>query len=98
MVVIALVLALAIHLALMNMALAGPLVCIGLDWMEGKGDKLAGEVVQEICRFSKGRALVGSGLSSWGNESLLHGPDSTLSHGSVTSGIQHTSRRRVEHL
>ncbi|MFT5523822.1 MAG: hypothetical protein ACI9HK_001770 [Pirellulaceae bacterium] len=62
MTVLALIFALAIHLALMNLALAGPLVCIGLDWMEGRGDGLAGKVGRRLIWVSLAAIAVGSVL------------------------------------
>jgi hypothetical protein len=60
MAVIALIFALAIHLALMNLALAGPIVCIGFDWMEGRGDSLAGKVGRRMVWVSLAAILIGS--------------------------------------
>jgi hypothetical protein len=38
-----LVLVFAAHLLCVNVASAGPLVAAGLDWLEGRGNRLAGE-------------------------------------------------------
>ncbi|MEQ8788978.1 MAG: hypothetical protein RIC55_21885 [Pirellulaceae bacterium] len=51
--IVVLPLLLAAHLMCMNVASAGPLVCLWLEWKEQRGDKLAGRA---------GRYLAGSGV------------------------------------
>ena len=56
------IIVLALHLMCMNVAAAGPLVCMWLDWRGGRGDPLAGRVGLFLCWKSLALFLIGSGL------------------------------------
>lgn len=49
---LALVLVFALHLLCVNVASAGPLVCAWLEWCEGRGNALAGEVGRYLARWA----------------------------------------------
>lgn len=60
---VALILVLAVHLLAVNLAGAGPLVCLWLDWRElARGDTAAGRIGQTIARRSFEALLVGGAL------------------------------------
>jgi len=59
---LSIVIVLALHLMCMNVASAGPLVCIWLDWRGGRGDPLADRIGRILCRNSLGFFLIGGGL------------------------------------
>lgn len=73
---------LAAHLLCVNVASAGPLVCIGLDWREGRGDALAGRAASYLGQASFVTLLLGGllglaiGALSWSERyhSLWTGP------------------------
>jgi hypothetical protein len=50
---------LAAHLLCVNVASAGPLVCIWLDWREGRGDSLAGRTANYLAMLSLITLLAG---------------------------------------
>jgi hypothetical protein len=50
---------LALHLLCVNVASAGPLVCIFLEWREGRGDKLAGQLANFLGQASFWTLLLG---------------------------------------
>jgi len=56
------VVVLTLHLICVNVASAGPLVCIWLDWRGGRGDALAAKVGSYLCWKSLALLLVGSAL------------------------------------
>ena len=56
------VIVLALHLMCMNVAAAGPLVCIWLDWRGGRGDPLADRVGRFLCWNSLIIFFIGGGL------------------------------------
>src|SRR6478736_699498 len=53
---------LALHLLCVNVASAGPLVCIFLEWREGRNDPLAGQVATYLGRISFWTLLLGGVL------------------------------------
>jgi hypothetical protein len=57
-----LTLTLSLHLACMNAATAGPLVGVGLDWREGRGDLLAGRAGRFLATTSLAMYLFGMAL------------------------------------
>ena len=68
---IVITLLLALHLLSVNVAAAGPLVCIWLDWKEGRGDALAGRTASYLGVASLATLLLGGilglaiGAASW---------------------------------
>jgi len=56
---LSIVVVLAAHLMCVNVASAGPLVCIWLDWRGGRGDMLADRVGRFLCWKSLALLLVG---------------------------------------
>jgi hypothetical protein len=52
-------LVLALHLACMNVATAGPLVCVWLDWRERGGDLVAGRAGRYVAIWALGLFLAG---------------------------------------
>lgn len=56
------VIVLALHLMCVNVAAAGPLVCLWLDWRGGRGDALAARIGRWLCWKSLALLLVGGGL------------------------------------
>lgn len=79
---IVIILLLAAHLLCVNVAAAGPLVCIWLDWREGRGDALAGRTASYLGLASLVTLLLGGllglaiGAASWSDryEALWLGP------------------------
>lgn len=73
---------LAAHLLCVNVAAAGPLVCIWLDWKEGRGDPLAGRTASYLGQASLVTLIVGGllglaiGGASWSDSysALWAGP------------------------
>ncbi len=59
---VALTTLLAAHLLCVNVASAGPVVAIWLDWREAAGDSLAGQAGRFLCWAATGLLVVGSGL------------------------------------
>ena len=53
---------LALHLICVNVAAAGPLVCIWFDWRGVRGDALSERVGRSLCRHSLVLLFVGGGL------------------------------------
>lgn len=49
---LALVFVFAVHLLCVNVASAGPLVCVWLEWCEGRGNALAGEAGRYLARWA----------------------------------------------
>ena len=56
------IIVLALHLMCVNVAAAGPLVCMWLDWRGGRGDPLADRVGRFLCWKSLALFLIGGGL------------------------------------
>lgn len=53
------VLVLTLHLLCVNVSTGGPLVCIWLEWREGRGDTLAGRVGRYLANVSLGLFVAG---------------------------------------
>jgi hypothetical protein len=61
---IAIVLVHSLHLLCMNVAAAGPLVCVGLDWMERHGNSAAGEAGRWLAATALIALLLGAALGT----------------------------------
>lgn len=57
-----LIVVMALHLICVNVSSAGPLVCLWLEWREGRGDELAGRVGRYLANVSLWLLIVGSVL------------------------------------
>ena len=57
---LAFVLLLAGHLLTVNVAAAGPLVCIWFEWREGRGNELAGSVGRQLAAVAIVSMIIGT--------------------------------------